>query len=200
MRATTDNPYLFQTVKDRVDIVDTARHYGLNPDRNGWCLCPFHGEKTPSFHLHNQRFRCFGCEQRGDVVDLVSHLRSCSPMEAVKELNQVFCLGLDLEAPVDTLAVSRARAERREKERFRAWREGAVRTLTDHFRRLHETILHTEATIPEEIGENCTAALKELDKMEYYLDLVCFGAEEEVRAAAPVIEAVAARIRKGTNP
>jgi DNA primase len=33
-------------------------------------LCPFHGEKTPSFHVHPDRgfFKCFGCDAAGDVI------------------------------------------------------------------------------------------------------------------------------------
>ncbi|MFZ0364317.1 MAG: CHC2 zinc finger domain-containing protein, partial [Candidatus Cybelea sp.] len=33
-------------------------------------LCPFHAEKTPSFHVHPDRgfFKCFGCGAGGDVV------------------------------------------------------------------------------------------------------------------------------------
>jgi len=36
-------------------------------------LCPFHGEKTPSFHVHPDRgfFKCFGCAAGGDVIRFV---------------------------------------------------------------------------------------------------------------------------------
>lgn len=37
-----------------------------------WFLCPFHDEKSASFHirLHEQDFKCFGCGAGGDVIDL----------------------------------------------------------------------------------------------------------------------------------
>ena len=36
-------------------------------------LCPFHAEKTPSFHVHPDRgfFKCFGCDAAGDVIRFV---------------------------------------------------------------------------------------------------------------------------------
>lgn len=36
-------------------------------------------------------------------------IRDCGPLEAVKELNQAFHLGINLEAPVDTVEAARAR-------------------------------------------------------------------------------------------
>lgn len=40
-------------------------------------LCPFHTEKTPSFFIHvdSQRFKCYGCDAGGDVLDLIALLR-----------------------------------------------------------------------------------------------------------------------------
>lgn len=78
---TTDNPYLFQTVKESIDIVEAARHFGLEPDRNGWCQCPFHNEKTASFHLYKQRGKCFGCNWSGDVIDLAASICGCGPLK-----------------------------------------------------------------------------------------------------------------------
>lgn len=186
MRATTDNPYLFQMVKDGVDIEEAARRYGLEPDRKGWCRCPFHGEKTPSFHLYHQRGKCFGCGWSGDVVDLVAGILSVGPLEAVKELNQAFGLGIDLEAPADTLELARARAQRREKEQLRQWREGVIRVLTRHFRTLHLARVHGALNDPEKGVSDCyAAAVREIDRVAYYLDFLSYCSEEEARAAIP---------------
>lgn len=48
-------------------------------------LCPFHGEKTPSFHVHAQRrfFYCFGCHACGDVYAFFMQLQKLSFTEAV---------------------------------------------------------------------------------------------------------------------
>ena len=197
MRTTTDNPHLFQMAKEAVDITEAARRYGLEPDRKGWCRCPFHGEKTPSFHLYNQRGKCFGCGWSGDVVDLVAGILNVGPLEAVKELNRAFGLGIDLEAPVDTLELAQARAERREKERFRQWREGVIGALTEHFRALHLARVYGASNDPEKgVSDHYAAAVKELDRVEYYLDFVSYASEEEVRKAIPEINQVLKRIRE----
>src|ERR1700756_3780635 len=49
-------------------------------------LCPFHGEKTPSFAVHpvKQIFHCFGCGKGGDVFSFVMEMEKCPFPEAVK--------------------------------------------------------------------------------------------------------------------
>ena len=53
-------------------------------------LCPFHSEKTPSFHIYteNQSFYCFGCGVGGDVITFIKQIENLSYMEAVKLLAQ----------------------------------------------------------------------------------------------------------------
>ena len=192
------NPYLFQRVKDRVDIAEVAVHYGLNVDRKGWCACPFHGEKTPSFHLYNQRGKCFGCNWSGDVIDLVAALLNTGPLEAAKDINQVFRLGLDLDAPVDQRSVLEAAKARQERERLKAWREDAVRTLTDRHRDLHMALVYGDSRDPVRgVSGSYAAAVKDIDIVAYYLDLVAFGDEGEIRASAADIDEMVRRARKG---
>ena len=51
-------------------------------------LCPFHDEKTPSFHVTPSRgyFHCFGCQVGGDVIDFVQQSEQLSFTEAVEAL------------------------------------------------------------------------------------------------------------------
>ena len=192
-----DDPYLFQRVKEGVDIVEAAERYGLDPDRKGWCSCPFHGERTPSFHLYNQRFTCFGCGASGDVIDLVAELLNTGPLEAVKTLNQDFALGIDLNGPVDAQAALEAETARRERARFKAWREGSLRVLTERFRDLHQAKLFGAAySSPDFFSDAYAAALREIDTMEHYMDLAAFGEEGEVKANAATINDMVARCRK----
>jgi len=48
-------------------------------------LCPFHKEKHPSLVLYTNtnRFYCFGCHKKGDVIDLVMEVKKCSFKEAL---------------------------------------------------------------------------------------------------------------------
>lgn len=192
-----DDPYLFQRVKERVDIVAAAERYGLDPDRKGWCSCPFHGEQTPSFHLYEQRGKCFGCGWSGDVIDLVAGVLGIGPIEAVKTLNRDFALGIDLDGPVDALAVLKAEQARREKERFQAWREDALRVLTGRFRDLHWAKLFGAAyAAPGHLPEVYATALREIDGVEYYMDLVAFGEKDDLILSAAAIDGMVARCRR----
>ena len=51
-----------------------------------WALCPFHGERSPSFHVSERRgfFRCFGCGAKGDAIALAQKLFGMRFREAVQ--------------------------------------------------------------------------------------------------------------------
>ena len=59
-------------IRERTDIVALVQQYvplkRVGASFKG--LCPFHAEKSPSFHVHAQRqfFHCFGCQASGDVL------------------------------------------------------------------------------------------------------------------------------------
>lgn len=52
-------------------------------------LCPFHFEKTPSFHVYpdSNTYHCFGCQANGDVIKYVMIKNQLSFLEAVRLLN-----------------------------------------------------------------------------------------------------------------
>ncbi|PIT86236.1 MAG: DNA primase, partial [Candidatus Magasanikbacteria bacterium CG10_big_fil_rev_8_21_14_0_10_43_6] len=60
-----------QIIKEKIDIVDFIGEYiQLKPAGiNHKGLCPFHGEKTPSFMVNRDRqsWHCFGCAKGGDI-------------------------------------------------------------------------------------------------------------------------------------
>jgi DNA primase len=50
-------------------------------------LCPFHGERTPSFHVYEDgHYNCFGCGAHGDVFTWLRQARGMSFREAVEYL------------------------------------------------------------------------------------------------------------------
>lgn len=81
-----------QELKLRSDITEIASSY-VNLKRNGRNmvgLCPFHGEKTPSFNIYTESgsFYCFGCGVGGDVITFVMRIENLDYVEAVKFLAQ----------------------------------------------------------------------------------------------------------------
>jgi len=68
-----------------------------------WACCPFHGEKTPSFHADNrrQRYHCFGCKESGDIFTFVTKLEGLSFPEAVEQLASLAGLDMPERTPED---------------------------------------------------------------------------------------------------
>lgn len=77
-------------IKYRNDLSELAASYMQlkRRGRNMVGLCPFHGEKTPSFNIYteNGSFYCFGCGVGGDVITFVMKIENLDYMEAVKFL------------------------------------------------------------------------------------------------------------------
>lgn len=77
-----------------VSLSDIAAGFGLKLERDGRefvACCPFHSEDTPSFTIftgkdHVERFHCFGCGAKGDVMDFVQGVKGVDLKEAIKIL------------------------------------------------------------------------------------------------------------------
>lgn len=80
-----------QAVRERVRIEDvvgahvTLQRAGVGSMKG---LCPFHDERTPSFHVRPQMgfYHCFGCGEGGDVIDFVMKINHLPFTEAVEFL------------------------------------------------------------------------------------------------------------------
>lgn len=74
----------------RSDIVDVVGDYvNLTPKGGSyWGLCPFHGEKTASFHVlpDRQLYHCFGCGKGGGVLSFVMELENLPFLDAARLL------------------------------------------------------------------------------------------------------------------
>jgi DNA primase len=82
-----------ETVKQQADIVRIIGDYiklKKAGAQNYAGLCPFHGEKTPSFSVHatKQFFYCFGCHEKGDVFKFIQKVENISFPEAVRLVAQ----------------------------------------------------------------------------------------------------------------
>ncbi|MBN2194775.1 MAG: DNA primase [Polyangiaceae bacterium] len=106
-------------VRERTNIVDIVRRY-VELKRAGpasWKgICPFHTEKTASFHVHEQRqfFHCFGCERHGDVIRFLQELEQRPFIEVVRELARDAGVELPerLSTPAERKAAAAAASER----------------------------------------------------------------------------------------
>ncbi|SET61089.1 DNA primase [Oceanobacillus limi] len=81
---------VIEDIRKSNDIVDVIGEYVQlkKQGRNYFGLCPFHGEKTPSFSVTQEKqiFHCFGCGKGGNVVSFIMEIESFSFFEAIKHL------------------------------------------------------------------------------------------------------------------
>jgi DNA primase len=75
-------------------------------------LCPFHAEKTPSFHVREDKgfYHCFGCGAHGDVIRFVMTTENLGFLEAVERLARE--AGLSMPKPTPEAAAAAAREAR----------------------------------------------------------------------------------------
>ncbi len=90
-------------LKTHADIVQIVQqHVVLKRSGASWKgLCPFHGEKTPSFHVFDKgNFKCFGCGLGGDVIKFVELYEKITFPEAVRQI--AGRVGLTVPEPEDS--------------------------------------------------------------------------------------------------
>ena len=79
-----------EEIKGKVDIAELIQEYVplKRAGRNFKGLCPFHGEKTPSFMVNPelQIFKCFGCSVGGDVYTFLQKIEGMEFGEALQHL------------------------------------------------------------------------------------------------------------------
>ncbi len=100
-------------VKDRLDIVEVVSSY-LQLDKSGRnykALCPFHGEKTPSFVVfpESQRWYCFGaCSEGGDIFNFVMKMEGWDFRTTLEELAAQAGVELEPRTPQQAKAAEEA--------------------------------------------------------------------------------------------
>lgn len=92
-----------QTIKDSTDIVEIIGAK-LQLQRSGSYFrttCPFHSEKSPSFFVSEsmQRYKCFGCNQSGDVYNFLEEYEGMTFYEALQFLADKAGIKLDSYRP-----------------------------------------------------------------------------------------------------
>lgn len=90
-----------EEVREAADIVEVVGDYvKLKRSGRSWKgLCPFHDEKTPSFHVTPDLgiYKCFGCGESGDVFNFVMDMEGVGFMEALRSLADRYGVSLPKE-------------------------------------------------------------------------------------------------------
>lgn len=144
-------PQIIDQLKARLNIVDEVRKVVPNMKKKGrywWACCPFHSEKSPSFHVREDQnsYYCFGCGAAGDVLTFVQETQGGTFAEVVQRLAKQ--VGLKLPEP----ELSDPQAQQRRQDGYKALERAAVffqRSLNDTTRAYMQKRALTEATITE---------------------------------------------------
>ena len=130
------NSNIFEEIKSKLDIIEVAKYYGIELNKQNKCCCPFHTENTPSFSISRkkQMFHCFGCGVGGDVISLTQKLFDLSSIRAAEQLNSDFNLGLNMKPHKPTAAERQEQAVRNQRkaitEMWEEWKSGSVSNKT----------------------------------------------------------------------
>ncbi len=89
-------------VKERAQIEEIVRDYVNLKSAGGGSLkglCPFHDERSPSFHVTPARnfYHCFGCQESGDTIAFWRKIENLSFIEAIEKLANKYSITLHYE-------------------------------------------------------------------------------------------------------
>ena len=174
---------IFEEVKTRLPMLDVAQQYGYLPNRAGFIKCPFHTEdRTASLKLYpgGRGWHCFGCNRGGSVIDFAAELFNLSPLDAVRQLDRDFSLGLPIDrqqTPEERQEAEQAAQRRRElndtAQLFEAWRGSMLDKLTSVFRLAHLALKDCQSL--DALTDAEALAVKWQAAIEYWADCLLSG-------------------------
>ena len=172
---------IFEIVKENVNLREAAELYGIDVNRYGKALCPFHNDRHPSLYVADDHYYCFACGEHGDVIDFVSRLEAVSPKEAALMLAQMFSIPYEDKEPPHK-SQRKPRQETPE-QRFRRMERYCFRVLSDYYHLLRRWKRdYAPKTPDEDFHPLFVEALQKQDYVDYLLDTL-LSPDMEERAA-----------------
>lgn len=121
--------HTLEEIRSRLNIVDVIGEYvQLKKTGQGYQgLCPFHSEKSPSFHVHAEKqiFHCFGCHKGGNAFTFLMGIEGWNFPETVKKLAER--TGVDLPKAKEFVPIQRSPVAVEEENRLYAANEWAAK-------------------------------------------------------------------------
>jgi len=172
---------IYSQIKEQVSTRAVAEHYGYKVSRNGMMKCPFHPDKTPSMKV-DQNFICFGCQEKGDVIDFAAKLFGLPAYEAAGKLVADMGLTVTAENAPKAPPGSRRKAKRQrlEQKQFDKAVDHTYSVYCDYFHLLNEWgEVHAPRSPTEDFHPLFVEAMHKRDYVEYLLDLLLYGSKED---------------------
>jgi hypothetical protein len=156
------DPELFRKVKESVSMQAVVEYYGLQVNRKGLCLCPFHQDKEPSMKIYpnGKGFYCFACGTGGDQIKFVALYQDVRNEEAAKELAVAF--QIPISEPVTYREKREAERKRKRRQEVYIFRKRAKMYVRMYWILLCEAI--------REKNEHFIEALQNITYIEYLLE------------------------------
>lgn len=109
------------------------QYFGMQQDRKGNILCPFHADHKPSCKIYENSFYCWSCGAGGDVINFAARYLNVSNKEAAEYLAGAFGIVTDgSETMKQKSARKRREQEQRERKQWEEWQSNAFKTLTQY--------------------------------------------------------------------
>ena len=168
---------IFEIVKENINLREAAELYGIDVNRYGKALCPFHNDRHPSLYVADDHYYCFACGEHGDVIDFVSKLFHLSLYDAAQKLAADFHLTPDKPPSAAALHAKRIRTEA---QQLRETEQVCFSVLSDYAHVLRDWKVQYAPQSPAEApDERFVEACHKLDEVEYYLDILASGNSHE---------------------
>ena len=162
---------IFEIVKENINLREAAELYGIDVNRYGKTLCPFHNDRHPSMYVADDHYYCFACREHGDVIDFVGRLFQLSPYDAARKLMADFHLSPDKPPSAAAIHAKHIRTEAQqlmENERL------CSSVLSDYARVLRDwKVRYASQLLDRPVHARFVETCHKLDETEYYLDILC---------------------------
>ena len=165
---------IFEIIKENVNLREAAELYGIDVNRYGKALCPFHNDRHPSLYVADDHYHCCACGEHGDVIDFVSKLFHLSLYDAAQKLAVDFRLTPDKPPSAAALHAQRIQTVAQqlwENERL------CFSVLSDYAHVLRDW--KVQYAPDEPVHARFMEACHKLNETEYYLDILCAGDSHE---------------------
>ena len=160
---------VFEAVKTSINTREAAARYGVEANRHGKALCPFHNDRNPSLFVDDDHYHCYACGEHGDVIDFTAKLFGLKLYEAAQKLAYDFGITQDK-------AMQEKLNRKSEAQRLRENEKLCFSALLEYMKLLQEwKVLYAPRTPEDRHHDRFVQACHDLSYVEYLVDLLIMG-------------------------
>ena len=164
---------VFEAVKTSINTREAAARYGVEVNRHGKALCPFHNDRYPSLFVDDDHYHCYACGEHGDVIDFTAKLFGLKLYEAAQKLAYDF--GITQDKPPDKV-LQEKQNRKSEAQRLRELEKLCFSALMEYYKLLQEwLVVYAPRTPEDEHDDRFVQACHWLAYVEYLVDTLIGG-------------------------